>query len=325
MKFLAIETSCDDTSVALYDDQHGLLAHQTGQCLENHQAYGGIMPEVASRDHQALILPIIKKVLQEAQVVRPDAVAYTAGPGLIGSLLVGATVARTLAQVWRLPIYPMHHLEGHILSVCVEQAPIAFPFTALLVSGGHSMLLSVEALGEYRILGQSLDDAVGEAFDKTARLLGLSYPGGPAIEALAQKGDETRFTFPRPMCDRPSIDMSFSGLKTAVVRCVEMHGEAAFADIAASFQRAIVDTLIWKCRRALKQTQHQRLVVAGGVAANQCLRKALNSLGVEIAMPKQTYCMDNAAMIAYAACARWQAGLKPSSKIATARWPLESL
>src|SRR6185295_1913600 len=283
MRVLGIETSCDETAAAVYDGTVGLLSHALHSQVQMHAEYGGVVPELASRDHVRRLLPLIDTALAEA-ATRPeqlDGVAYTAGPGLVGALLVGGAVARSLAFAWGRPALGVHHLEGHLLAPMLEATPPEFPFLALLVSGGHTLLAVVRELGDYEIIGSSLDDAAGEAVDKTAKLLGLSYPGGPALAALARSGRPGKFKFPRPMLDRPGLDFSFSGLKTAVVvatRNLELD-DATRADVAADFQAAVVATLVAKCERALEQTGFKTLVVAGGVGANLQLRRDLSALG----------------------------------------------
>jgi len=335
MKVLGIETSCDETAAAVFDGQLGrLLAHRVYSQVDMHAAFGGVVPELASRDHVRKLLPLIQETLAAAAIEahQVEGVAYTAGPGLVGALLVGAAVGRSLALGWGCPALGVHHLEGHLLAPMLESPAPQFPFLALLVSGGHTLLAEVRGLGQYHILGASLDDAAGEAFDKTAKLLGLPYPGGPALARLAGKGQPGRFKFPRPMLDRPGLDFSFSGLKTAVV--VAIRGltldEATRADVAAEFQQAVVDTLIAKCRRALAQTGLPTLVVAGGVGANLHLRQELQRLAtqcrVAVFYPRPEFCTDNAAMIAYAGCQRLMAGEHEDLRVrAQARWPLDTL
>jgi N6-L-threonylcarbamoyladenine synthase len=334
MRVLGIETSCDETAVAVYDGEHGLLAHEVYSQIPLHAQYGGVVPELASRDHVAKLLPMIDAVLGQAGVAphQIEGIAYTCGPGLVGALLVGASVARSLAYAWDVPALGIHHLEGHLLAPMLEEAPPAFPFLALLVSGGHTLIAEVEGLGRYRILGSSLDDAAGEAFDKTAKLLGLPYPGGPALAQLADSGRVSTWKFPRPMLDRPGLDFSFSGLKTAVVVALKNAPTDAQtrADVAREFQAAVVETLLRKCERALKQTGHCTLIVAGGVGANRELRRQLLAMGerlnVQVHYPRLELCTDNAAMIAYAGCARLAAGEHGDLKIrAVARWPLDQL
>jgi len=334
MLVLGIETSCDETAAAVYHGERGLLSHRLYSQVALHAQYGGVVPELASRDHVQKLLPLIDEALKAAGVEARDidGVAYTAGPGLVGALLVGASVARSLAFAWNRPAIGVHHLEGHLLAPMLEEEAPAFPFLALLVSGGHTLLAEVSGLGEYQIIGASVDDAAGEAFDKTAKLLGLPYPGGPALAKLAEQGKPGRFKFPRPMLDRPGLDFSFSGLKTAVVvaaRGVQLDDEVR-ADLAYEFQEAVVETLAAKCARALDQTQLSTLVVAGGVGANKRLRERLRALGeqrnVRVLYPRPEFCTDNAAMIAYAGYRRLRAGEHQDLKIrATARWPLDTL
>jgi N6-L-threonylcarbamoyladenine synthase len=331
MRVLGIESSCDETAVAVYDGSKGLLSHRLYSQVALHQAYGGVVPELASRDHVRRLLPLVREALAQAQSDRQsiDAVAYTAGPGLIGALLVGAGFAAGLALAWGIPALPIHHLEGHLLAPLLEPNAPAFPFLALLVSGGHTQLVDVAALGEYRILGETLDDAAGEAFDKTAKLLGLPYPGGAALAALADQGRSDRFVFPRPMLDRPGLDFSFSGLKTAAL--VALRGrvlsQGERADVARGFQEAVVETLAEKCRRALIATGHRRLVIAGGVGANRRLRERLavvvQSLSAQLYFPRTEFCTDNGAMIALAGCLRLAAGMHVLEPIrARANWEL---
>jgi N6-L-threonylcarbamoyladenine synthase len=334
MLILGIETSCDETGVALYDSERGLLAHALHSQVALHAEYGGVVPELASRDHVRKLLPLLREILQRADA-SPDAiegVAYTRGPGLIGALLVGAAIGRGLAWTWNVPAIGVHHMEGHLLAPMLEPEPPEFPFVALLVSGGHSLLVEVDGVGQYRILGESVDDAAGEAFDKTAKLLGLPYPGGPALAKLAEQGDPQRFRFPRPMTDRPGCDFSFSGLKTAAIntwRGLEPT-PANRADVARAFEDAVVDTLAIKCRRALQATRLRRLVVAGGVGANRRLRERLRELlaelGGQVYYPRLEFCTDNGAMIAYAGWRRLTAGQREGMAIEVLpRWPLDSL
>lgn len=331
MQILGIETSCDDTGVALYDSERGLLAHKLHSQIDIHGRYGGVVPELASRDHIQKILPLIKEIISLANVVSKDinGVAYTAGPGLIGALLVGATIGRSLGFAWDIPTIGVHHMEAHLLSPMLEENPPDFPFVALLISGGHTMLVQVEKFGEYQVLGESLDDAVGEAFDKVAKMLGLPYPGGPALATLAEKGDPKRFYFPRPMVDRPGLEFSFSGIKTFALNTLHEYGDdqQTKADIACAFQNAIVDTLIIKCKRALQQTGLKRLLIAGGVSANQALRISLKNMGekddIEIIYPRLEFCTDNGAMIAYTGCQRLLMGYKDNLSIKVySRWPI---
>ena len=334
MPVLGIETSCDETGVALYDAHRGLLAHVLHSQTTIHADYGGVVPELASRDHVRRLVPLVRQTLRDAGAAAGDVegIAYTAGPGLIGALLVGASVARSLAWAWRVPAVAVHHLEGHLLAPLLEAAAPEFPFLALLVSGGHTLLAEVAELGRYRILGESQDDAAGEAFDKTAKLLGLGYPGGPALARLAERGDSTRFQFPRPMTDRPGLDFSFSGLKTYtmnVLRDTQGTGQDR-ADVARAFEDAVADTLAIKCRRALRLTGMQRLIAAGGVSANRTIRQRLRDLAAEenaqVYFPRPEFCTDNGAMIALAGCLRLQAGQSdPPLICARARWPLTEL
>jgi len=334
MIVLGIETSCDETGIALYDGASGLLAHAVHSQVELHAVYGGVVPELASRDHIRKAIPLLRQVLQQANV---DAqaiagIAYTAGPGLVGSLLVGASLGHGLAKAWGVPAVGVHHMEGHLLAAMLEIEPPPFPFIALLVSGGHTLLVEVRGVGAYRLLGESLDDAAGEAFDKTAKLLGLPYPGGPALARLADQGDPTRFTFPRPMTDRPGLDFSFSGLKTFALntwRSLEPSLQNS-ADVARAFEDAVVDTLCIKARRALRETGIRNLVVAGGVGANRRLREQLRELadqeGSQVYYPRPEFCTDNGAMIAYAGFRRLSAGQHGNGAIrAQPRWPLDSL
>jgi tRNA N6-adenosine threonylcarbamoyltransferase len=331
MRVIGIESSCDETAVAVYDQALGLLSHRLYSQIAMHQAYGGVVPELASRDHVRRLLPLVREALTEAHSAPAaiDGVAYTAGPGLIGALLVGAGFARSLAYAWGRPAVGVHHLEGHLLAPLLEPDPPAFPFLALLVSGGHTQLVDVAGLGQYRILGQTLDDAAGEAFDKTAKMLGLPYPGGAALAQLAESGASGRFSFPRPMLDRPGLDFSFSGLKTAAL--VALRGrildDQARADVARGFQEAVIDTLAEKSRRALAATGHRRLVVAGGVGANRRLRERLKEITHRaqalLYFPRAEFCTDNGAMIALAGCLRLAAGARQGLALnARAHWEL---
>jgi N6-L-threonylcarbamoyladenine synthase len=334
MRVIGIESSCDETAVAVYDGTEGLLSHCLFSQIALHQAYGGVVPELASRDHVVRLLPLVREALAAADSgpERIDGVAYTAGPGLIGALLVGAGFARSLAYAWGIPAIGIHHLEGHLLAPLLEARPPAFPFVALLVSGGHTQLVDVRGVGQYRILGETLDDAAGEAFDKTAKMLGLPYPGGAALARLAETGRSGRFNFPRPMLDRPGLDFSFSGLKTAAL--VALRGrdldDEIRADVARGFQEAVVDTLAEKARRALESAGHRRLVVAGGVGANRRLRERLEviarSAGAELYFPRTEFCTDNGAMIALAGCLRLAAGERQGLTVgARANWALGDL
>ena len=340
MIVLGIETSCDETGLALVDSEQGLLAEALHSQVDVHAEYGGVVPELASRDHLARLLPLLDRVLQDAGLGREaiDGVAYTAGPGLVGALLVGAAAGRALAMALEVPALGVHHMEGHLLAPQLEDNPPAFPFVALLVSGGHTQLVDVQGLGQYRLLGETLDDAAGEAFDKTAQLLGLGYPGGPAIAAIAESGSANRFSFPRPMTDRPGLDFSFSGLKTHTRRLWQEHatddgGESRQlkADIAAGFQQAVVDTITIKCRRAMQQTRSERLIIAGGVGANRALRQALTEQGQRdgwhVFFPRLEFCTDNGAMIAFAGLQRLAAGECDTGLgiHAQPRWNMEDL
>lgn len=334
MIVLGIETSCDETGLALYDSERGLLAHRLHSQVALHQPHGGVVPELASRDHVRRITPLFNQVLASAACRRQDidAIAYTAGPGLIGALLVGASFARALAFALEIPALAIHHMEAHLLVPMMEEEAPSFPFVALLVSGGHSQLVRVGGIGQYDILGESVDDAAGEAFDKTAKVLGLGYPGGPALARLAVTGDAGRFSFPRPMTDRPGCDFSFSGLKTHALTTFRATAgtEQDKRDVARAFEDAVIDTLFIKCRRALAATRLKQLVVAGGVSANQSLRKKLAdyaaSSGVRVYFPRNEFCTDNGAMIAYAGYRRL--ALNPaadSGMDVRPRWPLNEL
>ncbi len=330
---LGIETSCDETAVAVYDGVRGLLAHVLHSQIDLHAEYGGVVPELASRDHVGRINALVRATLQQA-AVEPQAlagIAYTAGPGLIGALMVGASVAGGLATALQVPLIPVHHMEAHLLAPMLESERPQFPFVALLVSGGHSLLVAVRGIGEYEVLGESLDDAVGEAFDKTAKMMGLPYPGGPHLAKLAEQGRPGHYKFPRPMTDRPGLDFSFSGLKTAALTALPINAsEQQRADLAYEFQQAVTDTLAIKCERALKQTGFRGLVVAGGVGANTALREKLGALarrtGIGLHFPRQAFCTDNGAMIAYAGWARRAQGRVPDGKLfTTPRWTLDQL
>jgi N6-L-threonylcarbamoyladenine synthase len=334
MIVLGIETSCDETGVAVYDGERGLLGDALYSQIGLHAKYGGVVPELASRDHVRKLLPIVNQAIEKSGITKNDitGVAYTAGPGLVGALLVGATAGRCLAWTWGVPAIGIHHMEGHLLAPMLESDPPAFPFLALLVSGGHTLLVEVGGVGDYRVLGDSVDDAVGEAFDKTATLLGLPYPGGPALAALALTGNPAHFTFPRPMTNRPGLDFSFSGLKTFAMNTWKNSGQTDQdrADIARAFEDAVVDTMAIKCRRALAQTGLQTLVIAGGVGANvrlrERLRELMNASGGRVCYPRPAFCTDNGAMIAYAGYRRLQAGQHEGLSIkAMPRWSLEEL
>jgi len=338
MLVLGIETSCDETGVAVYDAAQGIRAHRLYSQIALHAQYGGVVPELASRDHIRKLLPLVEETLREAGITGGDldAVAYTAGPGLIGAVLVGGTVATGLAMAWGVPAIPVHHMEAHLLAPMLEENPPEFPFVALLVSGGHTLLVDVAAPGNYTVIGESLDDAAGEAFDKTAKLLGLPYPGGPALAALAEHSKVDRFDFPRPMLKKPGLDMSFSGLKTAVMlkvrelEAADELNESARADLANSFQCAVVETLVAKSLRALDQTGYVSLVVAGGVGANKKLRQDLQQIlsqtQRQVFYPRPEYCTDNGAMVAFAGAQRMASG-QPAAQgvVAKARWALDEL
>ena len=339
MRILGIETSCDETGVAIYDEEKGLIANQLHTQIALHADYGGVVPELASRDHIRKLAPLLQAALQEAHLTAKDidGIAYTSGPGLVGALLVGSTVARSLAYAWNIPAIGVHHMEGHLLAPMLEENPPHFPFVALLVSGGHTQLVRVDGVGRYELLGESIDDAAGEAFDKTAKLLGLDYPGGAALARLASNGTPNRFAFPRPMTDRPGLDFSFSGLKTFAAntlhQVMQEEGELteqSKADIAYAFQEAVVDTLAIKCKRALKQTGLKRLVIAGGVSANKQLRQTLaelmQQLGGEVFYPQPQFCTDNGAMIAYAGFLRLKQGQQQDLAIEVRpRWAMTEL
>lgn len=333
MYVLGIETSCDETGVAIYHSKQGLLAHRLYSQAAMHHDYGGVVPELASRDHIRKLIPLIQQVLADCNLQKSavDAVAYTAGPGLMGALLVGASCGASLAWAWQIPAIAVHHMEGHLLAPMLEETPPQFPFVALLISGGHTLLVEVSGIGAYQQLGESLDDAVGEAFDKTAKMLGLGYPGGPQLEKLAKLGKK-RWTFPMPMTDRPGLDFSFSGLKTFTMNT--LHKTAGNfedkADIAYAFQNAASATLVIKCRRALRQSGLKTLLVAGGVSANQQVRGDLQQMvageNAQVFFPRPAFCTDNGAMIAFAGCQRLQAGQRQSLAIETkARWAIEKL
>ena len=334
MRVLGIESSCDETGIAIYDSEWGLEAHTLYSQIELHLEYGGVVPELASRDHVRKTLPLIKQLLAETGLSLSDidGVAYTSGPGLIGALLVGAGIGRSLAWSLGVPAVTVHHMEGHLLAPMLEADAPEFPFVALLVSGGHTMLVQVDGVGQYQLLGETVDDAAGEAFDKTAKLLGLGYPGGPAVSKIAEQGAPGRFVFPRPMTNRPGLEFSFSGLKTFAVNTLAENGDdlQTKADIALAFEVAVAETMAIKCRRALEQTGLKRLVLAGGVSANRRLRQRLNELvsehGAKLYYPRPEFCTDNGAMIAYAGCLRLLCGQhEPLAIQAKARWPLESL
>ena len=339
MKILGIETSCDETGVAIYDEEKGLIANQLYSQIEMHADYGGVVPELASRDHIRKTVPLIEAALKEANLTACDidGVAYTAGPGLVGALLVGATIARSLAYAWNVPALGVHHMEGHLLAPMLEEAPPEFPFVALLISGGHTQLVKVDSVGRYELLGESIDDAAGEAFDKTGKLLGLEYPAGVAVSRLAEQGTPNRFVFPRPMTDRPGLDFSFSGLKTFAANTINSNldengklDEQTRCDIAHAFQQAVVDTILIKCKRALQETGYKRLVMAGGVSANKQLRadlaEMMKSLGGKVYYPRPQFCTDNGAMIAYTGFLRLKHGEQTDLSVSVKpRWAMTEL
>lgn len=339
MKILGIETSCDETGVAIFDEEKGLIANQLYSQIEMHADYGGVVPELASRDHIRKTLPLIDAALKEANLTAKDidGIAYTAGPGLVGALLVGATIARSLAYAWQVPALGVHHMEGHLLAPMLEDNPPPFPFVALLISGGHTQLIKVDGVGQYELLGESIDDAAGEAFDKTGKLLGLDYPAGVAVSKLAEQGTPNRFIFPRPMTDRPGLDFSFSGLKTFAANTINANlnaegklDEQTRCDIAHAFQQAVVDTIIIKCKRALQQTGYKRLVMAGGVSANKQLRadlaEMMKNLKGEVFYPRPQFCTDNGAMIAYTGFLRLKHGEHTDLSLSVKpRWAMTDL
>ncbi len=339
MKILGIETSCDETGVAIFDEEKGLIANQLYSQIEMHADYGGVVPELASRDHIRKTLPLIDAALKEASLTAKDidGIAYTAGPGLVGALLVGATIARSLAYAWQVPALGVHHMEGHLLAPMLEDNPPPFPFVALLISGGHTQLVKVDGVGQYELLGESIDDAAGEAFDKTGKLLGLDYPAGVAVSKLAEQGMPNRFIFPRPMTDRPGLDFSFSGLKTFAANTINANlnaegklDEQTRCDIAHAFQQAVVDTIIIKCKRALQQTGYKRLVMAGGVSANKQLRadlaEMMRNLKGEVFYPRPQFCTDNGAMIAYTGFLRLKHGEHTDLSLSVKpRWAMTDL
>ena len=335
MIVLGIETSCDETGLAIYDGEKGLLAHELYSQVRLHADFGGVVPELASRDHIRKILPLLDRVLDNSNLKKEnlDGIAYTAGPGLAGSLMVGGAIATSLAFALNIPVIGIHHMEAHLLSPMLEEKAPSFPFLALLVSGGHTQIVSVRGVGDYELLGESLDDAAGEAFDKVAKLLGLGYPGGPIIGELADKGNYKKYNFPRPMTDKPGLDMSFSGLKTHTGNLIngqDIKIPKVKHDICAGFQEAVIDTLIIKCKRAIEQTGLNSLVIAGGVSANHRLRKkmddTLKQIGINVFYSRLEFCTDNGAMIAYAGHARLSNGERSTMAIETRpRWPLDTL
>jgi N6-L-threonylcarbamoyladenine synthase len=331
MNVLGIETSCDETGVAVYSTGQGLIAEALHSQIDLHAMYGGVVPEIASRDHIRCLLPLVEQVLAAAGIEKPEAIAYTAGPGLVGALMVGSGLANGLGLAWDCPVIPVHHMEGHLLAPMLEEEPPEYPFLALLVSGGHTLLIAVAGLGDYQVLGTTLDDAVGEAFDKTAKLLGLGYPGGPALAALAEEGDDAAFALPRPMLNRPGLDFSFSGLKTAVmleVRKTQENGsfDGQRANLAASFQRAAIDTLVGRTLQAVKREHFDRVVVAGGVGANTLLRREMAArISGRVYYPCMEFCTDNGAMIAIAGALRLADAQQANEIRAQARWSLDTL
>lgn len=339
MRILGLETSCDETGIAIYDTERGLLADALYSQVDVHAEYGGVVPELASRDHVRKTLPLIQQVMDDAKLEAADidGIAYTSGPGLVGALMVGASIGRSLAYAWQIPGIGVHHMEGHLLAPMLEENPPEFPFVALLVSGGHTQLVRVDGIGRYKLLGESLDDAAGEAFDKAAKMLDLDYPGGPRVAALAKKGEASRFKFPRPMTDRPGLDFSFSGLKTFTLNTVAKYAQAdglpdnqTCADIARAFEDAVVATLVIKCRRALQQENLKTLVIAGGVSANTRLREeleaALAKLNATVRYARPEFCTDNGAMIAYAGAQRLAAGQSDELALnVMPRWDMETL
>ena len=339
MLVLGIETSCDETGFAVYDSERGLLAHSLYSQVALHADFGGVVPELASRDHVRKILPMLNEVLTKADIDKSaiSGIAYTAGPGLMGALMVGGAMATALGFTLDVPVIGVHHMEGHLLAPMLEETPPDFPFVALLVSGGHTQLVLVEGIGSYQLLGESLDDAAGEAFDKTAKMLDLDYPGGPVLAGLAEQGQVERFDFPRPMTDRPGLNFSFSGLKTHTRNLIEKYRGAdvlpddqTILDICAGFQEAVVDTLVIKCKRALEQTGMRKLVIAGGVSANKRLREKLEvqlaKNNAQVFYARHEFCTDNGAMIAYAGCQRLLAGETSDLALSvTPRWPLQNL
>ena len=338
MIVLGIESSCDETGLAVYNSKRGLLAHVLHSQIALHGEYGGVVPELASRDHVRYLLPLAEQVLKKANITKAelDGIAYTAGPGLMGALMVGACTGRAMAMALGIPAVAVHHMEGHLLAPMLEESAPGFPFVALLVSGGHTLLAEVKGVGQYELLGESLDDAAGEAFDKTAKMLGLGYPGGPILAKLAEQGESVKYKFPRPMCDRPGLDFSFSGLKTFSLNTWQKEveqgneNEQTQANICRAFEDAVVDTLMIKCRRAIQQVGAKTLVIAGGVGANLRLRASLRAMmekeGGELFYPRVEFCTDNGAMIAYAGALRLEAGEREELVIGVrARWPMDEL
>jgi|TARA_B000000475_G_scaffold270716_1_gene266934 N6-L-threonylcarbamoyladenine synthase len=332
MKTLGIETSCDETAIAVFDSEQGIIGESVYSQIKMHAEYGGVVPELASRDHCVKIITVLEEALGDIDLHSIDQVAYTSGPGLLGALLIGESFAQGLSTALNVPLIPINHLEGHLMSPIMEFPEITVPYISLLVSGGHSMIVDVEDRGDYKILGQSQDDAVGEAFDKVGKLLGLPYPGGPHIEKMALEGNPKAYEFPRPMMHSDNLDLSFSGLKTAVlytVRDIEDLNDQVKADVAASFQQAVIDVLTKKIKKAIELTGRDEVIIAGGVAANKALRSAVkeleNSMGIKVYYPDLKYCGDNAAMIAFVGSLRSSDGVNNKASSVRARWPLNEL
>ena len=332
MKTLGIETSCDETAIAIYDSEHGIIGESVYSQIKMHAQYGGVVPELASRDHCVKIVDVLNEALGDIDIKSIDQIAYTSGPGLLGALLIGESFAQGLSTALKVPLIPINHLEGHLMSPIMEFPEIQTPYISLLVSGGHSMIVDVKERGEYEILGQSQDDAVGEAFDKVGKLLDLPYPGGPHIEKLALQGNSKAYDFPRPMMHSDNLDLSFSGLKTSVlytVRDIDNLTDQIKADIAASFQQAVIEVLSKKIKKAVEISGRTEVIIAGGVAANKALRSAIkdleNSLGIKVFYPSLKYCGDNAAMIAFVGSLRSSDKIESQASYVRARWPLSEL
>ena len=332
MKTLGIETSCDETAVAVYDSEHGIIGESVFSQIKMHAEYGGVVPELASRDHCVKIISVLQEAINQVDLQSIDQVAYTSGPGLLGALLIGESFAQGISSALNVPLIPINHLEGHLMSPVMEFPEIKVPYICLLVSGGHSMIVDVKDRGDYKILGQSQDDAVGEAFDKVGKLLGLPYPGGPHIERLALKGNPKAYDFPRPMMHSDNLDLSFSGLKTSVlytVRDIDDLTDKVKADIAASFQQAVIDVLTKKIKKAVELSGRSEVIIAGGVAANKALRAAIkdleNTINIRVYYPSLKYCGDNAAMIAFVGSLRSSDKIKINGSSVRARWPLSEL
>ena len=332
MKTLGIETSCDETAVAVYDSEHGIIGESVFSQIKMHAEYGGVVPELASRDHCVKIISVLQEAINQVDLQSIDQVAYTSGPGLLGALLIGESFAQGISSALNIPLIPINHLEGHLMSPVMEFPEIKVPYICLLVSGGHSMIVDVKDRGDYKILGQSQDDAVGEAFDKVGKLLGLPYPGGPHIERLALKGNPKAYDFPRPMMHSDNLDLSFSGLKTSVlytVRDIDDLTDKVKADIAASFQQAVIDVLTKKIKKAVELSGRSEVIIAGGVAANKALRAAIkdleNTINIRVYYPSLKYCGDNAAMIAFVGSLRSSDKIKINGSSVRARWPISEL